>query len=69
MDCSAPHHTPIPLPHHHHALQSPPYGVPDSAPIAAAEMLLSELADTLVLPYTIYQQNELGVIPVTRKQR
>uniref|UniRef100_A0A7C1WVA5 YceK/YidQ family lipoprotein n=1 Tax=Pseudomonas graminis TaxID=158627 RepID=A0A7C1WVA5_9PSED len=32
-------------------------------------MLLSELADTLVLPYTIYQQNELGVIPVTRKQR
>ncbi len=45
------------------------YGVHDSAPIAAADMLLSVITDTLVLPYTIYQQNELGVIPVTRKQR
>lgn len=45
------------------------YGVHDSAPIAAADMLLSGITDTLVLPYTIYQQNELGVIPVTRKQR
>ena len=45
------------------------YGVHDSAPIAAADMLLSGIADTLVLPYTIYQQNELGVIPVKRKQR
>jgi hypothetical protein len=31
-------------------------------------MLLSGMAITLVLPYAIYQQNELGVIPVKRKQ-
>ncbi|SET34441.1 YceK/YidQ family lipoprotein [Pseudomonas graminis] len=45
------------------------YGVHDSAPIAAADMLLSGITDTLVLPYTIYQQNELGVVPVKRNQR
>jgi len=44
------------------------YGVHDSAPIAAADMLLSGIART-DLPYTTYQQNELGVIPVKRKQR
>ncbi len=37
------------------------------APQTAFDMALSALADTVLIPYTLYQQSQYGPIPIRRK--
>ncbi|TDV47390.1 uncharacterized protein YceK [Pseudomonas graminis] len=50
-------------------LNAPPVSGPHwSAPTIALDMALSAVADTVLLPYTGYQQYQQGDIKVRRKQ-
>ncbi|SER18094.1 Protein of unknown function [Pseudomonas sp. NFACC02] len=44
------------------------YGIRPSMQTVAIDIVLSGVSDTVLLPYTLYQQSELGVIQVRRKQ-
>nr|WP_314578944.1 YceK/YidQ family lipoprotein [uncultured Pseudomonas sp.] len=44
------------------------YGVHSSAEAIVIDVLLSSVTDTVLLPYTLYQQGERGSIQVRRKQ-
>lgn len=45
------------------------YGSHEGAKDVGFDLVLSAVADTVVLPYTVYMQAQHGAIPVRRKER